>query len=182
MGGALLGILCVCAALAGGVLALAAMLKLAVVVANKAVGSVPAEKEPSRGGIAEWDWDDWDDEEEEDARPAFARGGRKQAIPEPGVLKCVGIVLVTAFAAGLGFVLLGFAAEGVGLRMRREETRFAVALFDLPIVALTLSVMLVASLPTGFWRAAMVSFIYGFLLLALALLCVVLIFTLRVFV
>lgn len=180
MGGELLGILCVCAGLAGGVLGLAALLRLAAVLANKVVGSVPAEKAPSRGGIAEWDWDDWD-EEEEDARPAFARS-RKPAIPEPGILKSVGIVLVTAFAAGLGFVLLGFAAEGMGLRMGRGDTSFAVALFDLPIVALTLSVMLVASLPTGFWRAAMVTFIYGFLLLGLGLFCAVLIFVLRVLV
>ena len=40
---------------------------LAVVLANRTIGSVP-EKEPSlsRGGIAEWDWDDWDDEEEDE--------------------------------------------------------------------------------------------------------------------
>jgi len=177
MGGELVGIFCVCAGLAGGLLGLAALLKLAVVMTNRMVGAPPAEKAPSRGGIAEWDWDDWDDEEDS----ALARPSRrKQAIPEPGVLKCAGVVVITSFAAVLGFVLLTFAAESVGLRMRRGETQFAIALVDLPIVALTLSVMLVASLPTGFWRAAMVTFIYGFLLVALALCFGAVLFVLRI--
>jgi hypothetical protein len=175
MGFALGGLLCVCAGLTGGLLGAAALLKLAVVLANRMVGSVP-EKAPSRGGIAEWDWDDWDDEEA-DAAPVGLRR-RVQAIPEPGILKCAGVVLVTLFVGGLGFVLLGFAAETLGLRMRMEETQFAIVIVDLPFVFLALTTMLVTTLPVSFWRAGFVSFIYGVLIFALALVLGVVVFVL----
>jgi hypothetical protein len=70
-------------------------------------------------------------------------------------------VLLTAFAAVVSFVLLGFVAEELGLRMRRGDTKTAVAIFDLPVVGLALSVLLTATLPTTFWRAALVAFLFG---------------------
>jgi hypothetical protein len=76
------------------------------------------------------------------------------------------IVVLSALVTGLGFVLVGFAAEGLGLRMRREETRFAVLLLNLPLTGLTLTILLLSMLPTKFWRAAMVAFVYGVLFLA----------------
>jgi hypothetical protein len=181
MGFALGGLVCVCAGLAGGVLGLAALLKLAVVLANRTIGSV-AEKTPSRGGVTEWDWDDWDDEYEHDnSRPFAQPWERKPAIPEPSVLKSAGIVAITSFATVLGFVLLSFAAEGTGLRPGREETQFALAIVELPIVGFILSALLVAMLPTGFWRAAMITFLYGLLLFALAVFFGMVIFVMRAF-
>lgn len=179
---AAIGSLCVCAGLAGGVLGLAALLKLAVVLANRTVGPVTEQEKPlSRGGIAEWDWDDWDDEDERDDTPTRPRGS-KQAIPEPGVPKCVAIVTITSFVVVLVFVLLTFAAEGVGLRPGRDDTQFALAIVELPIVGFLLSALLSTMLPTGFWRAAMVTFLYGLLLFALAMVLAVVIFAMRVLV
>jgi hypothetical protein len=183
MGFALGGLICVCAGLAGGVLGLAALLKLAVVLANRTVGPVAEKEKPlSRGGIAEWDWDDWDDEDEHDNSRPFAQSREwKPAIPEPSVLKSAGIVAVTAFATVLGFVLLSFAAEGMGLRPGRDETQFALAVVELPVVGFILSALLSALLPTGFWRAAMITFLYGLLLFALAVFFGMAIFVLRAF-
>src|SRR5262245_23776870 len=121
MGFELAGLVCGCGGAFLALLVAALLLRLAVMTANRLAGPVRAKP---RGGIAEWDWDDWDDEYAAPARPS--RGAA--AIPEPGLGTCTVIVFATAFVAVLGFVLLGFAAEGVGLHMRNEGTRVAVAI------------------------------------------------------
>jgi hypothetical protein len=149
-------------ALLGAVLILlgaAALLRLAVLLANRLVGA-PAQSAPApkRGGIAEWDWDDWDDEGTEKDEPTEPQ--RQRAIPTPGLATSVAIMFLTAFVAVLAFVLLGFAAESVGMRMRRDETRLLVIIAELPILFLTLSVLLTALLPARFGRAALVAFLH----------------------
>ena len=65
-----------------------------------------------------------------------------------------------AFAIfGLGFVLTGFAVQEIGFRMWRDDTKLAVVVLNLPTAGLALTVLLVLSLPTTFWRAAMVAFV-----------------------
>ena len=162
------GLLCGIVGLVAFALAAAGLLRFAVVLANRAVGApADAPPPPPIGGIPAWDWDDWDEDEDDAPPPRRRRGG--QAIPLPGILKGVGVVLVTAFATGLGAVLLIFALESQGLRMRQTDTRLAVAVLDLPVAFLTLSVVLLAALPTTFRRAALVAFVFGLLLAGVAL-------------
>jgi hypothetical protein len=59
-------------------------------------------------------------------------------------------------------------AEGAGFRPWRDDTITALILLDLPVACLSLIVLLVMTIPTTFWRAAMVTFVYGLLGLALA--------------
>jgi hypothetical protein len=166
MGFAFVGLVCGCGGALLALLVAASLLRLAVSIANRLIGPVK-EQAPASGGIAEWDWDDWDDEYTTSTKPARARPGAN-AIPEPGIPKCVAIILTTAFAAGLGFTFLGFAAEAVGLRMHRDDTKLAVALVDLPLTSFVLVLMLVAVLPTTFWRASMVTFLYNLIIIGLA--------------
>jgi len=169
-----MGWLCGCGFIAVALLAGAFVLRLAVSLTNRLVGPT-AEKVQRRGRVPEWDWDDWDDEDTQ-----YIVQPRERAIPEPGLATCAAVMFVTAFAAVLGFVLLSFAAESVGLRMRRDDTQLAVAIVDLPIVFLTLTVTLVATLPTTFWRGAMIAFVYGFLLFVLVVCIGIALFFLRV--
>jgi hypothetical protein len=179
------GLLCGCGAAGVVVLMASLLLRLAVALTNRLMGPGAAEKAiervaPRGGRIAEWDWDDWDDEFEDRGPPPLPLRRRGQAIPEPGVLMCLGVVIVTAFTFGLACVLLIFAAESMGLRVRREESQLAVAVAALPVAFLTLSVMLVVGLPTTFWRAAMVAFLYGVILVGLGFGLVAAVFVLRV--
>jgi hypothetical protein len=154
---ALVAGICGCVGLAGVMMAAAALLKLSVNVTNRLVQ--PTKRE-SRGGMADWDWDDWDDEYEPGPRK------RKAALPELGIGKGVMIVLLSGLVGGLGFLFLGFAAEGVGLRMSREDTKLAVAIVNMPLACLAMTVLLASTLPTNFWRAAMVTFVYCILFFA----------------
>ncbi len=162
MGFAFIGV-CWCGAALIVVVVAGAFLRLAVLIANR---FIQPSKADTHGGVREWDWDDWDDEFDAPAPPPLS----KRAIPEPGFFKCMAVVFVAAIISALGFVLIGFAAEAVmGLRMWREETRLAVLILDLPFAFLTLVVLLVPILPTTFWRAAMVAFLYGLLVIIFSL-------------
>jgi hypothetical protein len=162
MGFAVVGLLCGLGGVLLAALVAGSLLRLAVSVSNRVVGP----QTPSPGGIAEWDWDDWDDEY---SAPARTRRGSK-TIPEPGLGKCTVIVFVTALGYVLGFVLLMFAAEELlGLRVGREDAQLVVALFALPVGDLALCVLLFSMLPTTFWRAAMVTFVYNLILLGVGL-------------
>ncbi|MBN9117644.1 MAG: hypothetical protein J0I06_00480 [Planctomycetes bacterium] len=173
MGIALVGVICVCGTVVSVLMVASGLLRLAISAANKILGP-KAKTQPS--GIPEWDWDDWDDEYARPARPWQA--GR--VIPEAGTLKCMAALLLTALVFGLGFVLTGFAAQDMGFRMHREETKLAVAVLNLPVAALTLTMLLVGLLPTRFWRAAMVTFVYGLLGLAFVLFVGVIVFAVSV--
>ncbi len=157
---AIISLVCGCGVGLAALLVAGALLRLAVLAANKLVGPGPGRARARSGGIPEWDWDDWDDEYPATVRPW--RGG--PVIPEPGTFKCMAIAFLTAFVFALGFLLTGLAAQEVGLRMWREETRLAVAVVNLPVAGFALTVLLTMMLPTGFWRAAMVAFVYGFIL------------------
>jgi hypothetical protein len=163
MGLELFGLVCACGSALLVALLAAALLRLAVYVTNKLVDPVRAPA-PSSGGIAQWDWDDWDDEY---TTPARGRRGTG-AVPEPGTGKGMVIMFITALAFGLAFVLLGFFAEEmIGLRRWRDESMLVVAFLCLPLADLILTVQLFALLPTTFWRAALVAFVYNLILGAL---------------
>jgi hypothetical protein len=157
------GLVCGCGGALATAVLVASLLRLAISLTNKIVG--PAQvKSQSSGGIAEWDWDDWDDEY---STPARSRR-RKGTIPEPGILKCVGIVLATAFVFGLGFIVVAFVLEDLGgLGMWRDEAQLAAAILNLPVADLALSVLLVVMLPTSLSRAMMVAFVYNLILIAI---------------
>ena len=154
---------CGCVGVLAILLVAAGLLRLAIFTTNRSLGHAKATAKPRSGRIAEWDWDDWDDEEPlEPVRPW--RAGK--AVPEAGTFKCALVMFLTLLAYGFGFVVMSFAAQDVGFRMHREETRLAVLILNLPVAGLALTVLLALVLPTNFWRAAMVAFIYGLLVLA----------------
>jgi hypothetical protein len=156
------GLVCGCGGLALIALVAAALLRLAVTVTNRLLGQAPATV-PSSSGIAEWDWDDWDDEYTAPVRTAAAA-------PDPGLAKCAVIVVVSVLAFVLGFVLLGIAMENlVGLKMWRDESQLVVAVLDLPITDLVLTAALCVLLPTTFWRAALIAFVYNLIIFVLTL-------------
>lgn len=166
MGFALVGMICGCAGGAAGLMVAGGLLRLAVHAANRALAPAKAaDKPPRRGGIAEWDWDDWDDAggaADEPDRPWRA----PRAIPEPGTLKSMAITLVAALAFAVGYMLTGFVATEMGFRMWRDETQLAVAVLNLPLAGLALTLMLVLMLPTRFGRAAAVTLVYGLVVAA----------------
>lgn len=167
---ALAGVLCGCFGVVAVLMAAGGLLRLAIYVANRLVRPTRADavKPARRGGIAEWDWDEWDDEGEvsdEPDRPWRA----PRAIPEPGTLRSMAIVLGTGCAFTIGFIATAAMASEMGFRMWREETKLAVALLNLPVAALALTLLLTWTLGTRFWRAAMVTFVYGLVLLAFVL-------------
>jgi hypothetical protein len=163
MGFPIFGAICICVGAGALVLIAAGLLRLAIYATNRMVA--PGQVKAQAGGIPEWDWDDWDNEgavEDELDRP-WRRG---PAVPEASTLKCMGIAFLTALTFGLGFVLMGFAAEDLGYQMRRDETKLVVVVFNLPIAWLALSALLAGLLPTRFGRAALVAFIYGLTIIA----------------
>jgi hypothetical protein len=162
MGIAFAGLICTVVIAASILMIASGLLRLAIYATNRIVS--PSEPKARSGGIAEWDWDDWDDEAAEPPEPV--RPWQRHAIPEAGTLKCVGIAFLTGLVFGLGFVLLGFAVEELGLRMRHVETRLAVAVLNFPIAGLALTVLLSLTLPTNFWRAGLVAFVYGLIIVA----------------
>ncbi len=166
MGEAFAGLIVGC----GGILLIllvgSSLLRLAVSIANRLVGPVKNRVAPS-GGIAEWDWDDWDDEYSTPTKRGWS-GQDGFAIPEPGFPKCAGILVLTALASAFGFFLLTLAAEAVGLRPHSDDTQLAILILDLPVASFALTLLLVAMAPTTFWRAAMVAFLYAFIVLGFA--------------
>jgi hypothetical protein len=156
---------CGCVGVVAILLVAAGLLRLAIFTANRNLGHAKPTAEPRSGGIAEWDWDDWDDEQ--DAEPT--RPWERRAIPEAGTFKCMTIMLMTALVFGFGFVVMGFAAQDVGFRMHRDETQLAVAILNLPVAGLALTVLLALFLPTNFWRAGMVAFLFGVFVFAFLL-------------
>ena len=159
MGFAFFGLICGCCGAASILMVASGLLRLAIFATNKIVGPAKA-KAPGR--IAEWDWDDWDDEITEPVPPW--RAGR--AIPEAGTFKCMGIVFLTALAFGLGYVLMAFAAQDIGFRVHRDETKLALVVLNIPVAGLALTVLLAWLLPTGARQAAQVAFVYGLIILA----------------
>jgi hypothetical protein len=143
--------------------AASSLLRVSVAVANKLVapGRV-VERVGSVGQIPEWDWDDWDDEFGAVPR---SRRHREPAIPYPGIGLGALITFFTAAVFGFGFIVTGFAAEEIGFRMWREETKLGVGILNLPLAAVGQMVSLIVLLPTTFWRAAMVTFVYGLIIL-----------------
>lgn len=170
MGFALVGLLCGCFGIVAALMVGGGLLRLAIHFANRLVQPTKADavKPARRGGIAEWDWDDWDDEGEVSDEPDRPwRAGR--AIPDPGTFKSMAIMLGTGCAFVIGYILTGAVADEMGFRMRREGPQFVVTLLNLPVAALALTLLLTWSLPTRFWRAAMVTFMYGLVVLAFVL-------------
>ena len=51
--------------------------------------------------------------------------------------------------------------------MWRDESKLVVAIFNLPVTDLALALFLTVMLPTTFWRAAMIAFVYNLILGAL---------------
>lgn len=163
MGIPMLGAICICFGAGALTLIAAGLLRLAIYATNRMIA--PGKVKAPTGGIPEWDWDDWDSGgsvEDELDRPW--RAG--PAVPEAGTLMCMAIALLTAVAYGLGFVLMGFAAEDLGNRMRRDETKLAVAVLNLPVAWLALTLLLAVLLPTRFGRAALVAFVFGLTVIA----------------
>jgi hypothetical protein len=160
--GILLGLVCGCGGVLLAALVAGSLLRLAVSITNKMVSPARA---PASGGIAEWDWDDWDDEYTAPARPRRKTGG----IPEPGLVKCMLIVFLSALVYGLAFVLLGFASEELLNLRLRGDAQLVIGLFALPVGALALAVLLCAMLPTSIWRGALVAFVYTFIFIGIGL-------------
>lgn len=92
-----------------------------------------------------------------------------RAVPEPGTLKSMAIMLGTGCAFTIGFILTAAVASEIGFFVDRRGAQFAVTLLNLPVAGLALTVLLTWTLPTRFWRAAMVTFLYGFVALAIVL-------------
>jgi hypothetical protein len=129
------------------------VLRAAVSIANRSAGPVRAEVVDP---FPDWDWDD---ESEDEPR----RSGEK-AIPEPGLAK--GMMITSTIAVLTAFI-------GVVLRVLTEDLADAmfggddevVQIVALVVVALPFSfagatLLLVAMLPTTFWRAALVAFLH----------------------
>ena len=154
------GALCGCGAYLLCLALGAAILRGAVALANRIVGPV---KTDTFGN-----WDDWDSDDE----PAYVRSrrrGGKRAIPEPGIGKCILMLFATSLISlVVTYVLAYFAQELLDLRMRGEESQIAAAVISLPVTFAALTLVLVALLPTTFWRAAMVGFLYYLIILVLA--------------
>lgn len=154
------GLLCSCVGALAVLLVASGLLRLAVTFTNKLLGQRKSKARPeprASGGIPEWDWDDWDDEPLEPVRPWRVEG----AIPEPGTLKCMAVLFLTAFVFGFGFLMTGFAVQEIGFRMHREDTRLAVIVLNLPVAALALALLLAWTLPTNVWRGGLVVFVFG---------------------
>jgi hypothetical protein len=163
MGFELAGLVCGCGGAVAAVLVAASLLRMSVSVTNKFVGPAK-EKARVSGGVPEWDWDDWDDEYTTPARRQRTKG----PIPEPGIITCATITFATAVVFVLGCIVLTvIAEEALGLRMWRDESKLAVVFLNLPVAGLMLTVLMIVMLPTTFWRAAMVTFVYGLVLLAI---------------
>jgi hypothetical protein len=169
MGFAFFGLVCGCVGALAVLLVTAGLLRLAVSATNKLLGPGKAKApSPSRasGAIPEWDWDDWDDEPLEPVKPWRGQG----VIPEPGTFKCMAIMFATALVFVGGCVATGIVLEEVvGLRMWREESKLLVTILNLPVAFGTLTLLLTGTLPTNFWRAGLVAFVFGLVLLAFLL-------------
>jgi hypothetical protein len=168
--GWLFGMAC---ALGGGLLVLlvlGALLRLAVSLTNRSLAPARLPAPPPRsGGIPEWDWDDWDDDGA-DGRLEPQRPWRApRAIPEPGTLKGMSIMLLTSLGCGFTYVMMGFAAQELGFRMHRDATQFAVAVLNLPIGWLMLTTLLSIGLPTRFGRAALAAFVFALVMVGVAM-------------
>lgn len=176
MGFAFFGVACGFGVVVLVLLVASALLRLAITLANKVVKPTKTTRART-GGIAEWDWDEWDEWDEVEAEAEPVRPWRtKPTIPEPGTFKSMAIVFGTACAFTIGFILTGVMATEMGFRMWREDTKLAVTILNLPVAALALTTLLAWTLPTGFWRGAMVTFIYGFVMLAFVLFIVCTVF------
>lgn len=175
------GLICGCGGAILAVLVAASLLRLSILITNKLVGGPKSKPEPdafSSGGIPEYDWDDWDDEYTDDAPRRRSRPKRRTgSVTECGLAKASAIVLLTALAFSLGFVVLSVIGEEfLGLRMWRDESKLVVAILDLPFAGLALVLALIALLSTTFWRAAMIAFIYFFVLLGFLLVVATVVF------
>jgi hypothetical protein len=165
-------LICGCGGVVVVLLLAASLLRLSISLTNKLLGRAPAPTRSS-GGIAAWDWDDWDDEFSPPARKRSGSRGQVGAVPEPGIPKCGAIMLLTVVAFGLGFLVMGLAGEAlIGLRMWPDDEKLLLAILNLPVADLALTTLLIVMLPTTFWRAAMVTFVYNLILLAFTLVLV----------
>ncbi len=151
-GGAIGGILCVLLiGLPIGLLIGAVILRGGVSFANKCL---PKESERN-----DRYWDDEDDDEDYD-RPVRRRA--KAAIPEPGLGKAMGIVLVGAIVGFIISIPINLVM-GVGMGMgnanggNQDQTmRILASLIQLPIGFLVSAGIRTGMLPTSFGRACLV--------------------------
>jgi hypothetical protein len=143
-GAGLLGLL-MCGALA---------LRAAVAVANRVVGR-PEPKRPAwiDSPDDEENWDAWH-EADPPPRP-------KKAIPEPAVGRGMAITLAAGGVTSLLVAVLVLALEAVfDDPLEPDEGRVAMAVLTLPLSFVGTALLLTAMLPTTFPRAALVSFAY----------------------
>jgi hypothetical protein len=154
-GGAVGGILCVLLiGLPIGLLIGAVILRGGVSFANKCL---PKESERDD---RYWDDEDEDEDEDEDDRPRRSRRRAKAAIPEPGVGKAMGIVLVGAI---VGFIIsipinlvLGVGLGGPNGGNQDQAMSILASLIQLPIGFLVNAGIRTGMLPTTFGRACLV--------------------------
>lgn len=125
-------------------------LRAAVAIANRSIGPLKAKRADP---FPDWDWDD-DPEDEEPRRP-------QKAIPEPGLGKGMMIAstlgVVSAFIGVVLAVLGGDMAEAM---FDEKEQVVALVAGAVPFSFAGATLLLVAMLPTTFWRAALVAFLY----------------------
>jgi len=151
--------------------AASALLRIAVVLANRAIG--PVNKDAPIG----WDWDA--DEDDELVEPP----GESAAIPEPSL----GVGMFIVFLAAVAHVVAGFGLRFV-LALDNgwnhvEDNLVVVAAHLLGISAgfLVMMAFLASLLPTTPKRAALTALLFHLLLLAFGVTVAVILFALRVF-
>jgi hypothetical protein len=143
------GLLAGCGGLLVVLFVSALLLRAAAASASRMIG--PPEPEDAFG-----DWDDWDSDE-----PPRRRRRGKASIPEPGLGKGMLIAFASSFATAVAGAVLAVIAEEV-FGDAGDEAAHAIALAALaaPAGFAALTLLLAGLLPTTFWRAALVAFLY----------------------
>jgi hypothetical protein len=157
-----------------GLLIGAAILRGAIGLANKVVGSASTR--------SSYDFDD-DDEDDWDDVPRRRRKHRRAspAIPEPPILTAMGIILVIGivnFLAGIPIRMM-FGLDPVGRDGPEDAQKVLVAaIVSLPVGFLIMAAMLQMMLPTTFPRACLVVLFEYLIVLAIVLVITVPLFVL----
>ncbi|MCS6866065.1 MAG: hypothetical protein RMJ56_08515 [Gemmataceae bacterium] len=168
---------CSCGALAAALFVAAVLLRLAITFANLFVRPSQLKTAPGDnwGDLSQWNWDDWDDDDDEPEK--LPPPPRQKAIPQPGIIKSLLMVFLMLIAGSISYACLGFfLGELLELRMRRFETRMLALALNLPFGFLLMCFVLSLLLPTTFWRAAWVAFMYHVILIGFSFLVGVIIF------
>ncbi len=147
----------------------AAWLRLAITFANLFIRPEKPRKSSATddwGDLRQWNWDDWDDDKPEELPPP----PRAKAISQPSWAKALVIVFLTLIAETISYLSLGLFVEAfLELRLRRFETRMLVLALNIPFGFLFMCFVLSLMLPTTFWRAAWVAFLFHAILLGFSL-------------